>query len=494
MQKNHYKNEEKHNVQDMLEKSRLAPEIIDQIEKVFISAKPCEGIDISLIQENTIRLLEELPVPDAKIAINEFVQRLVMAPEKICKSKSGYLRGVCLKYWKTGRAATKQRMAQQYRNGEITNKRKFVQDFIDHCFTPGSKLSLAMVDATVRRKLFQLSPLDALDVVFEFISAVTFRTAKIRNINAYIMSMIKKAESFGHMKTLNEILYRQKYHPPHNNHQQHNEPKRRSSNPTQPWFGNNNNQQARKAYAPPHEADDMHRIPTPEQARSPSSIHSPTQNRQATTLCDKKPFKSPSTNNSPPKMPWAAPSDSLFSHPNPTQNFSYVSGSENEPSSENPDHSTGDSSSGGSSPQTPVIINKTSEETITSQANEIKVLRKKVSELETKLSRYEFEEYSEDTHSGESYSAQTRTPTSENVEQSDLYNTVFTFDKYAGFDSFYPGTPSTGFNSPRSRPRQFSDPTYGSLSLPPPQEHHARSPHHIPSPHQSRTPNSSQYY
>merc|ERR1719384_60109 len=202
-------------LEELLAHSSLNPEVLEEIDKVFVTDRASDDIDKTLIDDSTIRLLEELSVPHAKIALNEFAHRCKVAPEKIRKSTAGYLRGVCLKYWKIGRAATKQQLADAYRKrvelGERVNKRKLIEDFITHTFTPGSQLDLLLIDSTVRKKLFQLEPCDALDVIFEFVSAVTFRTSKIRNINAYMMSMINKAKTSGQMKTIDEILNRQKY-------------------------------------------------------------------------------------------------------------------------------------------------------------------------------------------------------------------------------------------------------------------------------------------
>lgn len=203
------------NTDDLLYNSSLSDEVLEEIEKVFVTDRANGEFDKSLIDDSTIRLLEELSVPHAKIALNEFAHRCKVAPEKIRKSIAGYLRGVCLKYWKIGRAATKQQLTEVYlkkvEHGERVNKRKLIEDFIGHTFTPGSQLDLLLIDSTVRKKLFQLEPCEALDVIFEFVSAVTFRTGKIRNINAYMMSMINKAKTAGQMKSIDEILNRSKY-------------------------------------------------------------------------------------------------------------------------------------------------------------------------------------------------------------------------------------------------------------------------------------------
>lgn len=437
---------------ELLAQSSLSQEVLDEIEKVFETNRPSADINKSLIQENTVRLLEELPVADAKIALNEFVNRCIVAPEKICKSKAGYLRGVCLKYWKTGRAATKQRLADSYRKGDVVDRRQLVQDFIDHCFTPGSKLSLSMVDATVRRKLFQLEPLDALDVIFEFVSAVTFRTSKIRNINAYIMSMIKKAESFGHshMKSINEILYRQKYRPPS------------SPSGQEPVMGpgSANNSTRNSLSSPRGNITPLRTSPRSPQSltTTPQSLASPRGNNLNTSQIES--FKkshpvsplniqeekfSPSQT-SPSRSLWPPTTD--FSTPKSNANISYVSGSDNEgPSSEQQDHSTGSSSSGGA--QTPLTAHQQAEKdrtkmmeaTIRQQKNEITSLKQKIAELELRLMRNVEYEDSYDSHYNDPYNRTPRTSTSETLEQTtaETYENVFKMDKYStGFDnSFY---------------------------------------------------------
>jgi len=446
---------------ELLAQSNLSQEVLEEIENVF-GNKGSADINKSLIQENTVRLLEELPVADAKIALNEFVNRCIVAPEKICKSKAGYLRGVCLKYWKTGRAATKQRLADSYRKGEVVDRRQLVQDFIDHCFTPGSKLSLSMVDATVRRKLFQLEPLDALDVIFEFVSAVTFRTSKIRNINAYIMSMIKKAESFGHshMKSINEILYRQKYRPPSPSSQEI---------VIGPGTASNSNRNSLSSPRTPLQ----HTSPRSPQslASTPQNLQSPRGNNLNTSNIEsfkkshpvsplniqEEKFSPSQTSPSRPIWPSAE-----FSTPKSNATISYVSGSDNEGhSSEQQAHSTGSSSSGG--PQTPNLTHQQEKEhvklletTVATQKTEIQSLRQKIAELELRVRRsVEYEDSYDGHYSDGLYNRTPRTSTSETMEQTsaETYENVFKMDKYSsGFDN-------TFYHNRSEHPLTYSDPS-----------------------------------
>jgi len=408
-------------LEELLAHSSLNPEVLEEIEKVFVTDRASDDIDKTLIDDSTIRLLEELSVPHAKIALNEFAHRCKVAPEKIRKSTAGYLRGVCLKYWKIGRAATKQQLADAYRKrlelGERVNKRKLIEDFIGHTFTPGSQLDLLLIDSTVRKKLFQLEPCDALDVIFEFVSAVTFRTSKIRNINAYMMSMINKAKTSGQMKTIDEILNRQKYGLPKSpdSHAAPTPTVDILAAPDAPeWVQSDDHKQTQEWFHQKlAENGEEFRGPTsPEE--SPTTVWSPSANPERFQNPDPesgdKMYGSfgPSVENynSPVQTPLYTNAESFFSKNDPTHSLSYVSDQDKDGSgsTENcEDNSTGsgESSSGHVTPHEAVSCTKQEkeflEETIRQQNKVIQTLRKKIRALEGHLQQYEdrFEHYEE---------------------------------------------------------------------------------------------------
>jgi len=487
-------------LEELLAHSSLNPEVLEEIDKVFVTDRASDDIDKTLIDDSTIRLLEELSVPHAKIALNEFAHRCKVAPEKIRKSTAGYLRGVCLKYWKIGRAATKQQLADAYRKrlelGERVNKRKLIEDFIGHTFTPGSQLDLLLIDSTVRKKLFQLEPCDALDVIFEFVSAVTFRTSKIRNINAYMMSMINKAKTSGQMKTIDEILNRQKYGLP-KSPDSHAAPSPNgvdllaAPEPPPEWVQNDDHKQTQEWFHQKlAENGEEFRGPSSPEESSPTTVWSPSANPERFQNPDPesgdKMYGSfgPSVENynSTVQTPLYTNAESFFSKNDPTHSLSYVSDKEKENdgsgSTENDEinstgsvsqipqneyfgvTSGGESSSGHVTPHEAVSCTKQEkeflEETIRQQNKVIQTLRKKIRALEGHLQQYEVQEHYEENYF-------TQTPSHSfphspsNMTQSDGKETDPSFE-WKMQNTFTPHR----FDD-YTRPRQRSEPTMKSF-------------------------------
>jgi hypothetical protein len=491
-------------LEELLAHSSLNPEVLEEIEKVFVTDRASDDIDKTLIDDSTIRLLEELSVPHAKIALNEFAHRCKVAPEKIRKSTAGYLRGVCLKYWKIGRAATKQQLADAYRKrlelGERVNKRKLIEDFIGHTFTPGSQLDLLLIDSTVRKKLFQLEPCDALDVIFEFVSAVTFRTSKIRNINAYMMSMINKAKTSGQMKTIDEILNRQKYGLP-KSPDSHAAPAPNAvdllapQDPPPDWVQNDDHEQRQEWFRQKVADGEEFRGPSSPEESSPTTVWSPSANPErfqnpdpesGGMEMDKFGNYGPSVENyqSPAQTPLYADTQSFFSKNDPTHSLSYVSDKDGDGSNSTDenreDNSTGsprneksallpggESSSGHVTPHEAVSCSKQEkeflEETIRQQNKVIQSLRKKIRALEGHLQQYEdrFEHYEENYFSQTPSHSFPHSPS--NMTTSDGIKSKWNPSKEA--DPAFDWKMQNTFHrfDDYTRPRQRSEPTMNNI-------------------------------
>lgn len=85
---------------DAIQNSQLSASVKTLMHRLFVKDNE---LDKSFIEEPSIRLLEEISEEEQHEAINEFVDRYRKAKHKIKKSKPGYFRGVCQKYWKQNR-------------------------------------------------------------------------------------------------------------------------------------------------------------------------------------------------------------------------------------------------------------------------------------------------------------------------------------------------------------------------------------------------------
>jgi len=95
---------------EAIEHSQLSTFIKSLINRLFTIDN---DLDRSFIEEPSIRLLEEVTEEEQKEAIYEFVDRYKKAKHKIKKSKPGYFRGVCQKYWKQNREKKKVELLAQ---------------------------------------------------------------------------------------------------------------------------------------------------------------------------------------------------------------------------------------------------------------------------------------------------------------------------------------------------------------------------------------------
>jgi len=85
---------------EAIQNSQFSFNIKSLIHRLFIEENE---LDIACIEESSVRLLEEITEEEQQEAIQEFVDRYKKAKHKIKKSKTGYFRGVCQKYWKQNR-------------------------------------------------------------------------------------------------------------------------------------------------------------------------------------------------------------------------------------------------------------------------------------------------------------------------------------------------------------------------------------------------------
>ena len=149
-------------------------------------------------EARTVRLLEEINSDEACDAVCEFFERYSIAKHKIKKSISGYFRGVCQKYWEGNRKDQKMILLKQASDCERSIER-FPLGTVSSCvltafsllFTPASELSPQMIDVSVEFRLSRMRPSEAIAALYEFCFAAMYRTDHIRNLNAYLMKIIK---------------------------------------------------------------------------------------------------------------------------------------------------------------------------------------------------------------------------------------------------------------------------------------------------------------
>jgi len=178
----------------LLVKSSLPTSVLMSIESNFASLN---GLSCNIIQERSVALLEELSVKEAVSAIDEFCHRYRWASHKIHRSISGYFRGVCKKYWKINREAHKAELKRKCSSGIETSARKvmIIDATVDLLFTKASGLSKELVDGPKRNMLLKFSSVDAIEALYEFCNAAMYREHKIRNMNAYLLNIIKRREA-----------------------------------------------------------------------------------------------------------------------------------------------------------------------------------------------------------------------------------------------------------------------------------------------------------
>jgi len=178
----------------LLVKSSLPTSVLMSIESNFATLN---GLSCNVIQERSVALLEELSVKEAICAIDEFCNRYRWASHKIHRSISGYFRGVCKKYWKINREAHKVELKMKCCSGTETAARKvmIIDATVDLLFTKASGLSKELVDGPKRNMLMKFNSSDAIEALYEFCNAAMYREHKIRNMNAYLLNIIKRRES-----------------------------------------------------------------------------------------------------------------------------------------------------------------------------------------------------------------------------------------------------------------------------------------------------------
>merc|ERR1719187_395874 len=148
-----------------------------------------------IIQARSVALLEEISAEEAIRAVEEFCTRYRWASHKIHRSVSGYFRGVCKKYWKLNREAKKHELKQQCEDASRDKKSKIIDATIDILFTKASELCKDLVDAQKRNLLLRFDCSDAIEALYEFCNAAMYREHKIRNMNAYLLNIIKRREA-----------------------------------------------------------------------------------------------------------------------------------------------------------------------------------------------------------------------------------------------------------------------------------------------------------
>lgn len=178
----------------LLVKSSLPTSVLMSIESNFATLN---GLSCNIIQERSVSLLEELSVKEAICAIDEFCNRYRWASHKIHRSISGYFRGVCKKYWKSNREAHKAKLKTKCSSAIETTESKLmiIDATVDLLFTKASGLSKELVDGPKRNMLLKFSSSDAIEALYEFCNAAMYREHKIRNMNAYLLNIIKRREA-----------------------------------------------------------------------------------------------------------------------------------------------------------------------------------------------------------------------------------------------------------------------------------------------------------
>jgi len=178
----------------LLANSSLPDSVLENIEYNFATLN---GLSCNVIQERSVALLEELSVKEAICAIDEFCNRYRWASHKIHRSISGYFRGVCKKYWKINREAHKVELKMKSSSGTETAAKKvmIIDATVDLLFTKASGLSKELVDGPKRNMLMKFNSADAIEALYEFCNAAMYREHKIRNMNAYLLNIIKRRES-----------------------------------------------------------------------------------------------------------------------------------------------------------------------------------------------------------------------------------------------------------------------------------------------------------
>jgi len=156
-----------------------------------------DGLSCTIIEERSVALLEELSVHEAISAIEEFCNRYRWASHKIHRSISGYFRGVCKKYWKINREAHKLQLCASSSCGTETaeSKAMIIDAVVNLLFTKASGLSKELLDIPKRNMLLSFSSYDAIEALYEFCNAAMYREHKIRNMNAYLLNIIKRRQA-----------------------------------------------------------------------------------------------------------------------------------------------------------------------------------------------------------------------------------------------------------------------------------------------------------
>ena len=104
--------------QTALNESKLSINVKELIIELF---KQDIDLKLTYIEDPSIRLLEEISEPEQKAAVKEFVERFKKAKHKIKKSRPGYFRGVCQKYWKQNRERQKQELLLEAQKNQKNN-------------------------------------------------------------------------------------------------------------------------------------------------------------------------------------------------------------------------------------------------------------------------------------------------------------------------------------------------------------------------------------
>jgi len=181
-----------------LKASSLDREVVDLTVELF---QTDHDLELSYIEPPSIRLLEEISTVEQKAAIREFVERFKKAKHKIKKSRPGYFRGVCQKYWKQNRERKKCELLRRANMDKANDKvprghrgriSKLIAEAIELLFTPASGLETTIIDESIDRRLTQLSDQQGIQALYEFCSAVMYRQERIRNMNAYLMNIITR--------------------------------------------------------------------------------------------------------------------------------------------------------------------------------------------------------------------------------------------------------------------------------------------------------------
>jgi len=180
----------------MLKQSSLDREVITLTVEQFQSDP---DLELSYIEPPSLRLLQEISTLEQKAAVREFVERFKKAKHKIKKSRPGYFRGVCQKYWKQNRERKK---CELLRRANVEAKKGYrkergrisplIAEAIELLFTPASGLETKIIDESIERRLTQLSDQQGIQALYEFCSAVMYRQERIRNMNAYLMNIITR--------------------------------------------------------------------------------------------------------------------------------------------------------------------------------------------------------------------------------------------------------------------------------------------------------------